>query len=73
MNKEVFVTQNMHLLLRLDEFVYLSARLRIKSPTLPSNIASSIPAHEEIAMQQKNLLEVLKLIVLKSVCWHTQL
>ena len=64
-NESGTVTDNFHLMLSLDDFVYLNTRLFLPPPIVPSIIKPILAAHEEIAIQQKNLLDLLKLIVLK--------
>ena len=73
LNESGKVTDNLHLILSLDDFIYLNTRLFLPSPIVLSIITPILVAHDEIAMQQKNVLVLLKLIVLKGPCWHVQL
>ena len=72
-NESGIVTDNFHLMLSLDDFIYLNTRLFLPPPIVPSIIKPILAAHEEITIQQKNLLDLLKLIVLKGQCWHVEL
>ena len=49
-NPNGIVTDNVHLLLTLDDFIYLNTRLYLPSPAVPSNITPILLPHEEIAM-----------------------
>ena len=62
------VTDNFHLFLSLDDYIYLNTRLFLPQPTVPSIITPLLSAQEEITLQQNNLLSILKLIVLKGPC-----
>ena len=69
-NENGIVTDNFHLLLSLDNLIYLNTRFFLPSPIVLSIITPVLLAQKEIAIQQKNVLTLLKLIVLKGACWH---
>ena len=62
-----------HLLLSLNDFVYLNQRLYLPRDPLSVAIKPLLTTEDEINMQRDNLLDLLKLIVLKGACWHVQL
>ena len=65
------VTDDFHLLLSCQDFVYLNQRLCQPQPSLPA-VKAIMTAADEIRMQRENLLELLKMSVLKGDCWHKQ-
>jgi len=82
-NDNNIVTDDFHLLLSCKDFVYLNQRLYQPQPSLPSVQAQPKPSlpsvkaimtvADEIQMQRENLLDLLKMIVLKGDCWHKQI
>ena len=72
-NDDGVVTDNFYLFLSLDDFMCLNTRLFLPPPTMPSIMTPLLSLQEEIDLQQKNLLSLLQLIMLKGPCWHVQL
>ena len=72
-NENNLVTDNFHLFLTLDDFVYLNERLFIPGPPIPSNINPILSIEHERRLQHQHLLDLLKMIVLRGDCWHIQL
>ena len=72
-NDNGVTTDNFYLMFSLDDFVYLNTRLYKPSPPLVMNIVPTLSKVEEIEMQRKELLKLLRLIVLKGNCWHVQI
>ena len=62
-----------HLLLSLNDHVYLNQRLHPPQDPVSDTIKPSLSKEEEIKMQRDNLLDLLKFIGLKGACWHVQL
>jgi len=59
-----------HLVLSLDDFVYLNQRLYMPKDNMPKSIKLLLTNQQEIKMQRDNLLQLLKMIVLKGGCLH---
>ena len=72
-NEGHIATDNFHLYLTLNDFVYLNKILFMPAPMITSNTNPILSIKEEQKMQQKNLLDLLKMIFLKGDCWHAQL
>ena len=72
-NECSLVTDNFHLFLTLDDFVYLNQRLFIPGQPIPSNINPILSIEHDQKLQYQNLLDLLKMIVLWGNCWHVQL
>ena len=62
-----------HLMLSLNDFVYLNQRLYLPETPVSTIIKPLLSKEEEIQMQRDNVLDLLKMIVLKGACWHVQL
>ena len=61
---------SMNLCLSLDDYVYLNQRLYLPAPKTPSHAVCILSRVEVIDLQRANLLELLKMIVLRGDCWH---
>ena len=61
---------SMNLCLSLDDYVYLNQRLYLPAPKTPTHAVCILSRVEVIDLQRANLLELLKLIVLRGNCWH---
>ena len=72
-NEDGIKTDEVHLLLTLDDFIYLNTILYYPHPSVPSITTPVLLPHEEITIQENNLLIFFKLIVLKGSYWHVQL
>ena len=64
-------TDNFHLLLSLEDFVYLNQRLYLPAQKTTPSVISIMSRIEEIKLQRTNLLELLKFIVLQGDYWHS--
>ena len=64
-------TDDFYLLLSLDDYVYLNKRLYLHAQTTSPTVITILSQIEEIQLQQSNLLELLKMIVLQGACWHS--
>lgn len=64
-------TDNFSLLLSLDDFVYLNQRLYLPAEKKSPSVINILSKTEEIKLQRSNLLELLKMIVLRGGCWHS--
>ena len=62
-----------HLVLSLNDFVYLNQRLYMPKDDVPKSIKPLLTNLQEIKIQRDNLLQVLKMIVLKGGCLHDQI
>ena len=67
------VTDHFYLLLSCEDYVYLNTRLYKPSTPVPGNISPILSLQKEKAIQQQNLIDLLKMTVLKGDCWHVQL
>lgn len=55
------ITDNFHLMISLEEFVYLNTRIYKPSPPKPLNVVPTLTKAEEINLQQKELLKIIKI------------
>ena len=67
------VTDHFYLLLSCQDFIYLNTRLYKPSTFVPSTISPILSLQKEKEIQQQNLIDLLKVIVLKGDCWHVQI
>ena len=67
------IEDNFNMLLSLEDYVYLHQRLYLPQPKLPKNVIRILAQTDEIKMQRSNLFELMKMIVLKGVCWHARI
>lgn len=75
-NNDDRVTDNFHLLLSCHAFVYLNQHLNLPSrddTTVVKTTGCTLQIFDEIKLHSDNLLSLLKLIVLKGLCWHLQI
>ena len=61
---------SMNMCLSLDDYVYLNQRLYLPAPKSPSDTVCILSRVEVIDLQRANLLELLKMTVLRGDCWH---
>ena len=72
-NEDSVITDNVHLVLSCNDFVYLNQHLYLP-PDKPSTLSTPIlPLCVEINLQRSNLLRLFQMIVLKGSCWHQQI
>ena len=68
------VTGEFHLVLSLNDFVYLNKRLYMPADGVNKpTVKPLLTVKQEITMQRDNLLQLLKMIVLKGGCLHVQI
>ena len=72
-NQTCTVTDNFYLMLSCDDFIYLNRRLYQPHSPVPRHITPILNNLEEKEIQQHNLLQILRMILLKGECWHVQL
>lgn len=58
------VTDNFHLFLTLDDFVYLNQRLYFPQPPIPRNVTQILSIEDKRKTKQKSILDLEKMIVL---------
>ena len=64
------VTDDFYLLLSCQDFIYLNTRLYKPSTFVPSTISPILSLQKEKEIQQQNLIDLLKVIVLKGICFN---